>query len=154
METLKFLELVNSAIKESFKHIIGKPAIRSEVHNIVSNAVSEIIKSVGIVKYSTWIIRPSELYDVELFKLNVDGFKFYEGAAAGLGHQRGKWVSEPYYEAVNYAQTIEEMVNCATKKHLEHQIDSQRKYLFELKEGTENTERFIKLMETQLIDLG
>lgn len=126
MKTLDFLDKINGAIAEQFAPIIGKPNYEfGGVHNFIADLVASLIKEEGLI-YSTWFLRPIDreelyLYDVELFKLNCDGFVDYKGRKY---RRVGRWERAPRYEvmAAVMAPTVEEIISRGICQKIEQSI--------------------------------
>lgn len=145
MNTLDFLDKINGAIAQSFAPLIGQPNQKlGAVHNAVGELVAPIVKEYGLL-YSTWVLRPQDvsglfLYEVELFRLNTDGFIKYKYSV------RGRWERAPRYEvlAAVSAPTVEEVIKRGVRQHIEKQIHDRRQHVTEQIRGVEETENRIE----------
>jgi hypothetical protein len=130
MKKLDFLDKIKGLIAENFAPLIGKPNQElGAVHNAVGELIGQTVKEYGLL-YSTWVLRPQDvegfyLYEVELFKLNVDGLIRYKGRKYGAV---GRWERAPRYEvmAAVAAPTVEEVIKRGIRQYIEKRIHENK----------------------------
>jgi len=147
MKTKDFLYQINSAIQVAFKDKLNIGVNFVIVHDIVREALKKLIPE-GF-EYGTWVIRSTEVYDVDIFWLETtDAFVEYKNSKY---HRRGKWVKAPRYIQKINGETMEEVRTNAKRIYLQKRIESYESGIKELSDSIRDSEKRLKQTKQELL---
>jgi hypothetical protein len=151
MKTQDLLDTLNGAIAEYFAPFIGKKFKFGNVHGLVQEIIKPLLPE--SLEYHIWTIGPQThkaegyeflAHDVELFRLNTDGFQKYKNSSKY--ETTGKWLRAPRYEVMAAVAfpTVEGVIKRGMRKKFDKLIFENKQALIEHQKAVDDKIEYIE----------